>query len=969
VAWAGTGASANDEWIELWNPSAAAVDLGGWMLTDGGNIRVALAGIIGPGSFFLLERTDDTNVSDIAADLIYSGSLSNSGESLSLYDSLGRLSDSANADGGFWPAGSVAGFATMERMETGAVSDSVWCTNDGIHRNGQDASGNPINGTPRAAFSGFCAAGATSPTPTITPTISATFTPTVRIAGTPFPPLSVMINEVAWAGTSASANDEWIELFNPGPDGIDLTGWVLTDGGDVHIPLAGGIPAGGLFLLERTDDGTVRDIAADQIFKGGLANDGETLRLIDPTGAEIDTANREGGAWPAGKAASPPASMERRSVGPDSRMAWCTNDGIHRNGEDANGNPVHGSPKAPFSGYCRLPTPTATATVTGTPYPPLAVVINEVAWAGTSASANDEWIELHNPGPGAIDLSGWMLTDGGDIHIHLEGGIPPGGFFLLERTDDGTVRDIAADQIYKGGLANDGEALRLIDPTGAEIDTANREGGEWPGGSAKSPPASMERRSVDPDSRPAWCTNDGIHRNGLDADGNPIHGSPKLSFSGHCLALSPTPTRSPTPTLTPTFSGTAYPSFSVVINEVAWAGTSASSSDEWIELYNPGPAAVDLSGWTLTDGGDVGISLGGSIPAGGYYLLERGDDTTLSDIPANLTYTGGLSNTGEVLQLIDPTWHEVDRAGEEGSSWPAGGGSPAFATMERARLDPPVWTTNNGWTVNGRDAQGAPVRGTPGRANSALFPTPAPTGLPNGILINEFLPKPESDWNGDGTADLKDEFIEILNTGSYAVDLKGWMLDDVPGKGSRPFVFDHSVVLQPGEYRAFFRKETRIALNDGGDEVWLLAPGGRRLDGIVYTKTRWPDSAWNRYPDGEGVLRLGFPPTPGGENRLPPELLVPADTMEAPPTDYGWRRQACRAGVGPVLAGDGFPTTGDESAIRLARGLGWFTWRGDQCYAWVEPQVDAGIPLGRSSPRSRPGDYGLGWYWEAWFIR
>jgi multidrug efflux pump subunit AcrB len=26
---------------------------------------------------------------------------------------------------------------------------------------------------------------------------------------------------------------------------------------------------------------------------------------------------------------------------------------------------------------------------------------------------------------------------------------------------------------------------------------------------------------------------------------------------------------------------------SVVINEVAWAGTAASSSDEWIELYNP----------------------------------------------------------------------------------------------------------------------------------------------------------------------------------------------------------------------------------------------------------------------------------------------------------------------------------------------------------------------------------------------
>jgi len=41
----------------------------------------------------------------------------------------------------------------------------------------------------------------------------------------------------------------------------------------------------------------------------------------------------------------------------------------------------------------------------------------------------------------------------------------------------------------------------------------------------------------------------------------------------------------------------------VVVNEVAWAGTSASSSDEWMELYNCGAADIDLTGWTLSDGG------------------------------------------------------------------------------------------------------------------------------------------------------------------------------------------------------------------------------------------------------------------------------------------------------------------------------------------------------------------------------
>jgi hypothetical protein len=37
----------------------------------------------------------------------------------------------------------------------------------------------------------------------------------------------------------------------------------------------------------------------------------------------------------------------------------------------------------------------------------------------------------------------------------------------------------------------------------------------------------------------------------------------------------------------------------IVISEVAWAGTQASSDDDWIELYNPDPAEVNISNWEL----------------------------------------------------------------------------------------------------------------------------------------------------------------------------------------------------------------------------------------------------------------------------------------------------------------------------------------------------------------------------------
>lgn len=38
---------------------------------------------------------------------------------------------------------------------------------------------------------------------------------------------------------------------------------------------------------------------------------------------------------------------------------------------------------------------------------------------------------------------------------------------------------------------------------------------------------------------------------------------------------------------------------SVVINEVAWGGTAANFSHEWIELYNTTAETISLNGWQL----------------------------------------------------------------------------------------------------------------------------------------------------------------------------------------------------------------------------------------------------------------------------------------------------------------------------------------------------------------------------------
>lgn len=101
-----------------------------------------------------------------------------------------------------------------------------------------------------------------------------------------------------------------------------------------------------------------------------------------------------------------------------------------------------------------------------------AVTINEIAWMGTAASANDEWIELRNDGAEDVAVSGWTLTaSDGEPKITLSGSIGWNGFFLLERTDDESASGVPADLIYSGNLANTGETLVLKDGSGAVIDT------------------------------------------------------------------------------------------------------------------------------------------------------------------------------------------------------------------------------------------------------------------------------------------------------------------------------------------------------------------------------------------------------------------------------------------------------------------------------------------------------------------
>ncbi len=164
----------------------------------------------------------------------------------------------------------------------------------------------------------------------------------------------------------------------------------------------------------------------------------------------------------------------------------------------------------------------------------------------------------------------------------------------------------------------------------------------------------------------------------------------------------------------------------VVIHEVCWTGTKASSADEWIELRSNVDCAVSLSGWRLAaEDGVPSVTLSGTLDANGFFLLERTDDSTVADVAADVFFTGTLENSGEALYLFDSAGRLVDSA-ECGGGWFAGESAPSYATMERVNPRRPGvaanWRTHDGSMQNGHDTAGHALRGTPRAANSVTKP-------------------------------------------------------------------------------------------------------------------------------------------------------------------------------------------------------------------------------------------------------
>ncbi len=388
-----------------------------------------------------------------------------------------------------------------------------------------------------------------------------------------------------------------------------------------------------------------------------------------------------------------------------------------------------------------------------------------------------------------------------------------------------------------------------------------------------------------------------------------------------------------TPTPLPTATSTFNPL--VLINEVAWAGTSLQyAGDEWIELYNMNANdPISLNGWKLqVDNGTTIIDLASfdssdTIPAGGFFLLARSTTTTNPCTGSDTDYQNVFQNviedkcfsvrlvdnftSGQHLRLLDSSNNSIDEANFDRGNWPAGSASPSFASMERKGKisdsnSGAAWGTFAGtpFAINRNGL--TTVRGTPKRVNwiTTVLPTstpppaaptkkPTPYRSPTPVvvivgrpIINEFLARPGFDWNQDGKINVFDEFIEIKNAGAVAISLSGFRLDDEAGLGSEPFTLSN-IILQPGERIVYYGLESNILLGDGGDTVRLIHPNGEVYDSYTYPVAKNKDQSICRMPDsnsnefGFGEWKTDCIPTPNLANTREGKVpSAPVETFE-----------------------------------------------------------------------------------------
>ena len=466
---------------------------------------------------------------------------------------------------------------------------------------------------------------------------------------------SVVINELVSAPVAGES--DWVELFNPGTEAADLSGWTMSDSDPLNafaFPSGTVVEGGAYLVLERDAEGS---------FTFGLGPN-DSVFLYDPTTSLVDFADwisgdaPEGASWgrfpngtgPFGTLLTPtPGAENLQPVEPE-----CGNGSVEF-GEVCDKTNFEGKTCQTLgyaSGDLVCNADCTLIDVSGCVSAQEKVAINELVAA--DPNAGPDWIELVNLGTSSIDLAGWSLTDSDPAHTFVFGAgatIESGQHLLLYQG--------AADS-FDFGLAAD-DAVMLFNGDSILTDVADWTEGQAPPGASwgRFPDGTGEFQTLTSPTpgeanvanTPSSCGN-GELEFGEVCDGDLLSGATceDLGFPGGTLGCSDECTELDT-------SKCTLPESGIVLNEVT------SSGDDQIELFNVGQSTVDLGGWRVFDSaGDVPdhvyvIPAGTKLGAGEYRVLVKDVD-----------HTFGLASSDAVTLANDSGSIESSVAWEKGAA-------------------------------------------------------------------------------------------------------------------------------------------------------------------------------------------------------------------------------------------------------------------------------------------------------------
>ncbi len=495
-----------EEWIELYNGSAAIADISNWTITDnngtGYTFTFPSGTTIAPGTYLTVARDSGgfTALYGYEADVYGSlPFLNNGGDTIILYDDSSNEVDAVGWEGGA-SAGVPAGW--------GSTSDPWASGGNTIVRSDSNVD------TDTYADWGYDTGGGNPQTQG-------------GVSVTP-----VLFSEIFYDTLGDENVEEWLELFNPTGSTVDISGWKIIDnngtGFTYTFPAGASILPGTYLTVARDSGGFTALYGYDADYYGNLPylnNGGDTLILYDASDTEIDAVAWEGGAsqgvpvdW--GSTSDPAASAGstifrvNSSVDTDSFADWDYTDG--------GGNPQ-------------------TQVVPGNVY------FTEVYYDTVGTDADEEWFEFYNKSTFPVNIGGWTVTDnnGGGFTYTVPAGtiIQPNTFLTVAADSAGFNALYGYDADLYGSLPflnNGGDTLIFYDTNGNVKDFVAWEGGASQGipagwGSTSQPSTSTGNTivrsdyTVDTDTYNDWTVASDNGDPGTQAQGEPDLTPPVIS--------------------------------------------------------------------------------------------------------------------------------------------------------------------------------------------------------------------------------------------------------------------------------------------------------------------------------------------------------------------------------------------------------------------------------------------------------